>query len=104
MGNITTQETKNPSETDDETLSEQNIIIGFIVVIILYIVAHCASNYSKCNDEYVYHQLHRPIMDGYGDFMSNRELSNIKTNPTMKDYDTSRIRYNVRTSEGGGLS
>jgi hypothetical protein len=102
MGNINSQQTTVPNNPDDKVLSEQSIITVFIVIIILYMSLHCVYNYKKCNTPRYTHytQLTAPVMDGYG--MYNNRL-NMRVNPTMKQYDTSNIRYNVRTAEGGNL-
>jgi hypothetical protein len=113
MGNSITQDKKDTPNSDDMQVSEQSIIIGFIIIIIMYMAVHCTYNYNKCNNvnehshehSHVHsRQLTRPIMSGYGNIIRNStEEYHNKRIPNMTDYDTSRLRYSVRTAEGGDL-
>jgi hypothetical protein len=112
MGNMMiTQNKKDTFNSDDKMqVSEQSIIIGFVIIIILYMTAHCTYNYNKCNNGHEHKhehniQLTQPIMAEYGNIIRNdrEKLYHNKKIPNMTDYDTSRLRYSVRTAEGGDL-
>lgn len=104
MGNISSQN-ETSKEGEQSNMNDKNIIFGFIIIIIIFMLCHGISTYSKCNNNLYRYNYNNslPIVYRYGEYINNGECYNNRQNPNMFRHDTSKIRYNIRTSEGGNL-